>query len=67
MSRPGPGRDSALRASYRRGLTFSFVCDVTPMLYNICGPPRKTCLNYLSIGEDMFFYTILLASLNDFV
>nr|YP_009549565.1 ribosomal protein S11 [Histiopteris incisa]AYW16724.1 ribosomal protein S11 [Histiopteris incisa] len=41
MSGPGPGRDTALRATRRSGIILSFVRDVTPMPYNGCRPPRK--------------------------
>nr|YP_009667929.1 ribosomal protein S11 [Radula japonica]QCW58704.1 ribosomal protein S11 [Radula japonica] len=41
ISGPGPGRDTALRAIRRSGITLSFVRDVTPMPHNGCRPPRK--------------------------
>nr|QWW92223.1 ribosomal protein S11 [Acrolejeunea sandvicensis] len=41
ISGPGPGRDTALRAIRRSGVTLSFVRDVTPMPHNGCRPPRK--------------------------
>nr|UTJ90094.1 ribosomal protein S11 [Actinostachys digitata] len=41
MSGPGPGRDAALRAIRRSGMTLSLVRDVTPMPRNGCRPPKK--------------------------
>ena len=41
MSGPGPGRDAALRAIRRSGVTLSLVRDVTPMPHNGCRPPKK--------------------------
>nr|Q9BBN1.2 RecName: Full=Small ribosomal subunit protein uS11c; AltName: Full=30S ribosomal protein S11, chloroplastic [Marsilea quadrifolia] len=41
ISGPGPGRDTALRAIRRSGVTLSFVRDVTPMPHNGCRPPKK--------------------------
>ena len=41
ISGPGPGRDTALRAIRRSGITLSFVRDVTPMPHNGCRPPGK--------------------------
>nr|YP_010981751.1 ribosomal protein S11 [Lygodium circinatum]UYR96125.1 ribosomal protein S11 [Lygodium circinatum] len=41
ISGPGPGRDTALRAIRRSGITLSFVRDVTPMPHNGCRPPKK--------------------------
>nr|YP_010444767.1 ribosomal protein S11 [Schizaea fistulosa]UTJ90257.1 ribosomal protein S11 [Schizaea fistulosa] len=41
ISGPGPGRDAALRAIRRSGVTLSLVRDVTPMPHNGCRPPKK--------------------------
>nr|UTS57004.1 ribosomal protein S11 [Schizaea tenella] len=41
VSGPGPGRDAALRAIRRGGVTLSLVRDVTPMPHNGCRPPKK--------------------------
>nr|AWH02757.1 ribosomal protein S11 [Asclepias elata] len=38
---PGLGRDAALRAIRRSGISLTFVRDVTPLPHNGCRPPKK--------------------------
>ncbi|KAK1288402.1 hypothetical protein QJS10_CPB19g00802 [Acorus calamus] len=41
----GLGRDAGLRAIRRSGILLNFICDVTPMPHNGCGPPKNsTCV-----------------------
>nr|YP_009574111.1 ribosomal protein S11 [Calotropis procera]AWH10800.1 ribosomal protein S11 [Calotropis procera]QBM31391.1 ribosomal protein S11 [Calotropis procera] len=38
---PGLGRDAALRAIRRSGISLTFIRDVTPLPHNGCRPPKK--------------------------
>lgn len=38
---PGPGRESAVRALYGKGLKVTSISDVTPIPHNGCRPPKK--------------------------
>lgn len=38
---PGPGRESAIRASQAMGLRILSMTDVTPVPHNGCRPPKK--------------------------
>ena len=40
-SRPGPGRESAVRALNNCGLKITSISDVTPIPHNGCRPPKK--------------------------
>jgi small subunit ribosomal protein S11 len=38
---PGPGRESALRATQNLGIKITSITDVTPVPHNGCRPPKK--------------------------
>ena len=38
---PGPGRESAIRASNAAGFKITNITDVTPIPHNGCRPPKK--------------------------
>jgi small subunit ribosomal protein S11 len=38
---PGPGRESAVRASNAAGFKITSISDVTPVPHNGCRPPKK--------------------------
>lgn len=38
---PGPGRESAIRATQALGLKITAISDVTPVPHNGCRPPKK--------------------------
>ena len=40
-SRPGPGRESAVRALHSVGFKITNISDVTPIPHNGCRPPKK--------------------------
>jgi small subunit ribosomal protein S11 len=38
---PGPGRESAVRAFYAKGMRINSITDVTPLPHNGCRPPKR--------------------------
>ena len=38
---PGPGRESAVRAFYAKGIRVNSITDVTPLAHNGCRPPKR--------------------------
>ena len=38
---PGPGRESAVRAFYAKGIRINSITDVTPLPHNGCRPPKR--------------------------
>ncbi len=38
---PGPGRESAVRAFYAKGIRVNSITDVTPLPHNGCRPPKR--------------------------
>ena len=38
---PGAGRESSIRALQAKGLTITFIKDVTPLPHNGCRPPKR--------------------------
>ena len=41
IKRPGPGRESAVRALNALGIKISSITDITPIPHNGCRPPKK--------------------------
>jgi small subunit ribosomal protein S11 len=38
---PGPGRESAVRAFFAKGIRINSITDVTPLPHNGCRPPKR--------------------------
>ncbi|MCX7122482.1 MAG: 30S ribosomal protein S11 [Gammaproteobacteria bacterium] len=38
---PGPGRESAVRAFFSKGIRINSITDVTPLPHNGCRPPKR--------------------------